>query len=88
MPRIQLLRGERNREFTLNRDQERTYLKAAPQPLRDVAILVLDTGLRIGEALSLEWRDVHVEPANGSKRGYLEVRQGKSRYARRNVPLT
>jgi integrase len=60
----------------------------APQPLRDIAMLILDTGLRLGEALALEWRDVYLEPANGAKRGYLHVRDGKSRYARRNIPLT
>ena len=50
--------------------------------------LLLDAGLRIGEALALEWRDIHLEPASGAKFGYLRVRDGKSRFARRNVPLT
>ena len=33
--------------------QEKVYLEAAPQPLKDVAILLLETGLRLGEALAL-----------------------------------
>lgn len=41
-----------------------------------------------GEALVLEWPDIHLEPASGAKFGYLHVRDGKSRFARRNVPLT
>lgn len=60
----------------------------APQPLQDVATLILETGLRIGEALALNWPDIHLEPASGAKFGYLHVRDGKSRFARRNVPLT
>ncbi len=60
----------------------------APQPLADVALLMLDTGLRLGEALALQWADIHLEPANGARFGYLRVREGKSKKARRNVPLT
>ncbi len=88
VPRVRLLPGERNREFILTHAQERLYLEMAAQPLKDVATLILDTGLRIGEALALEWPDIHIEPASGAKFGYLHVRDGKSRFARRNVPLT
>jgi len=80
IPRIHLLRGERNREFVLSRDQERIYLEFCPQTLHDIAILMLDTGLGPGEALSLQWRDVH--------HGLLHVRDGKTRYRARNVNLT
>ncbi len=88
LPRVRLLSGERNREFILTHAQERLYLEMARQPLCDVATLILDTGLRIGEALALGWSDVHLEPAPGAKFGYLHVREGKSRLARRNIPLT
>jgi integrase len=88
VPRVHLLKGERNREFTLSHAQERLYLEMAPQPLRDFALLDVDTGLRVGEALALEWPDIRLEPANGAKFGYLHVEDGKSQYARRNVPLT
>lgn len=88
IPRIRLLPGERNREFVLSHDQEAAYLKAAPQPLQDIALLIVDTGLRLGEALALEWPEIHHEPAQGARFGYLQVRKGKSKNARRNVPLT
>ena len=88
VPRIRLLPGERNREFVLTHDQERLFLAIIPQPLHDVASLILDTGLRVGEALALEWRDVHFEPATGAKFGYLQVREGKSRNAQRTISLT
>ena len=88
VPRIRLLPGERIREFVLSRMQETVYLKMAPQPLRDFALLALDTGLRQGEALALQWQDVQLEPVNGAKFGFLRVREGKSRNAKRNLPLT
>jgi integrase len=52
VPRIQMLKGERSRDFVLSHHQEKTYLEAASQPLKDVAILLLETGLRLGEALA------------------------------------
>ncbi len=88
VPRIRLLRGERNREFVLSHAQERLYLEMAEQPLKDAAVLMLDTGLRVGEVLSLEWADVHLEPANGAKYGFIHVPKGKSANAKRNLSLT
>jgi len=44
-------------------------------------------GLRLGEALALEWPDVHLTP-NGSQWVYVQVRAGKSRNAGRAIPLT
>jgi integrase len=86
--RIRLLPGERSREFVLNHEREKLYLAVVPQPLHDLAFLILDTGLRVGEALGLEWRDIHFDPATGAKFGYLQVREGKSRNARRTISLT
>jgi len=87
VPRIRILNGERNRDFVLTHAQELAYLEAAPQPLKDIALLIVDTGLRVGEALGLQWRDVHVE-SEGSRFGFVHVREGKSREAKRNVSLT
>ena len=88
VPRIHLLPGERTRDFVLSHATEAEYLDACPHPLKDVATLLLETGLRVGEALALKWPDVHIEPLNGARFGYLHIRDGKSKYARRNLSLT
>jgi integrase len=89
IPRIRLLRGERNREFVLAPAQEHVYLAACPSPIADLAAVLLDTGLRLGEALSLEWPQVHPEPARGAKFGYLTILSGKAKNRKsRNVPLS
>jgi len=88
VPRIKMLKGERSRDFVLSHQQEKTYLEAAPQPLKDVATLLLETGLRLGEALALKWTDIELDAANGKKLGYLFVKEGKSKNARRHVSLT
>jgi integrase len=88
VPRIRLLRGERSREFVLSHAQERNYLESAPQPLRDAALLMLDTGLRVGELRSLDWEDVHLQPVGDAKYGFIHIRKGKSKNAKRNVSLS
>jgi len=54
-----------------------------------IALLLLDTGLRLDEALSLEWQQGNLHPANGAKFGYVTVLSGKSENRKsRNVPLS
>jgi len=88
IPTVKKLPGERNREAVMSREQETAYLVVAPQPLKDVALLMLDTGMRVGEVVALEKNDVHLDPSNGAKFGYVRVRDGKSKNARRVVSLT
>src|SRR5215469_9334689 len=88
VPRIRLLDGERTRDFVLNQQLEHEYLGHAPQPLRDIALLILETGLRIGEALMLQWDHIRLEPLPRARFGYLKVVAGKSKNARRTIPLT
>ena len=66
VPRIRLLSGEQGRDLVLTYEQEKLYLGSAPQSLHDLALMILDTGLRIGEALNLEWPDVRIQPAAGA----------------------
>ena len=61
VPRIRMLPGERNRDFVLSHEQEQLYLEAAPQLLKDVAMMILDTGLRVGEAMALKRSDIHID---------------------------
>jgi integrase len=88
IPVIKKLAGERNREFVLNPQLERKYLELAPAPLNDAGVLLLDTGLRVGELVGLEKADIHLRPSNGAKFGFLFVRDGKSKNARRPISLT
>jgi integrase len=74
---------ENRRERIINFDEERRYLAAARQPLHDVAILILEMGLRPGEVCPIRRQDVHLY---GSP--YVHVPAGKSQNARRDVPIT
>jgi integrase len=48
---------------------------------------MLDTGLRVGEVLSLEWSDVHMAPVGTAGFGFIHASQGKSKNATRNLSL-
>jgi integrase len=88
VPKFRMLSGEKPREFVLTHEKERLYLEKASQPLHDLAMLALDTGLRIGEALALTKDDIALESVNGAKFGLLRVRDGKSENAKRILLLT
>lgn len=88
VPKFRMLSGEKPREFVLSHEQERLYLENTPQSLRNVALLILDTGLRLGETLGLTKADILLRPTRGAEFGILQVREGKSKNARRVLSLT
>jgi integrase len=85
VPKVRLLKGEKPRDRVVSQTEEQSYLAAAPEPLCSLATVLLDTGLRIGEALALEWQHVHF--ANG-RSGAIQITSGKSAAARRIIPMT
>jgi integrase len=89
IPEIHCLSGQTIRERVLSHEEEAAYLDAAAQPLRDVATVMLDTGMRPEEVFRIAWEHVHFEPAGaGARFGYLHNPIGKTKYARRDVPMT
>lgn len=51
-------------------------------------MLILDTGMRVGEARLLEGKHVRLDPAGSARFGYLRVAVGKTKAAQRNLSLT
>jgi integrase len=88
VPKVTLLDGERIREFILSPELETKYLAAAPQPLKDAAVVMLDAGLRAGELLRLTIHDIESEPKQGAKLGSIWIRKGKSKNAKRVLSMT
>jgi integrase len=87
-PKISRLPGEIQRERILDHGEEQFYLTAAKQPLRDVANVILDTGMRPEEVFRMSWPNVHFQPAGKARYGYISNPLGKTQNARRNVSLT
>ena len=88
VPCFELLDGEGERDFTLGRDVQQLYVARCPQPLKAVAQFSLETGFRIGEVLALQWADVSFAPVGKARRGFVRIRKGKSRKAKRTLSLT
>ena len=62
--------------------EQHRYLVAANLLLRDIAVVMLETGMRPEEVFSMQKENVFLADR------YLFVPTGKTRFARRNVPLT
>jgi integrase len=75
--------SENERQFhVLTFDEEKKYLLACPQPLQDVAAVMLETGMRCGEVYRLRRQDVYLD------KGFLKVVKGKTKTSVRNVHLS
>ncbi|MFQ5949784.1 MAG: tyrosine-type recombinase/integrase [Nitrospiria bacterium] len=64
----------------LSADEEKQLLDASPTWLKEIILFALNTGMRRGEILSLQWQDVDF------LRGVLVVMKSKNR-ERRTIPL-
>jgi integrase len=82
-PKITLAKGERMRERALTDAEIKLYLEACEQPWRDCVRLMLGTAARPGEIFALRWERIQL---NGSG-GLLQITDGKSKAARRMLPL-
>jgi len=76
------LREDNEQMRVLSHEEEACYLKTASPRLREVAKLILNTGLRPEEVYRLRREDVHIPE------GYLHVPFGKTKAAKRDIPLS
>lgn len=87
-PPIKRLEGEVGRERVVSHEEERSYLEYAKQPLRDIATTIVDAGMRPEEVFRMRWEHTHLQPTGEGRYGHVFNPYGKTKYARRNIPLT
>jgi Phage integrase family len=80
-PRIKL-RKEKERTAIFTAEREKAFLDAAPQPLRDVFLIVQDSGMRPDEVIRMRWENVLWH------KNLIFVPEGKTDKAKRHVPLS
>ncbi len=83
--KVALAAGEKQRDRVLTVEESDKYLKACPQPWGDCATTVLDEGFRPGEVFALCWSHLFFSE-NGT--GLIQIVEGKSKSARRMLPMT
>ncbi len=66
----------------VTKDEFRLYTMAASQPLRDVAVIMYQTGMRPSEVLALRQSDVDFTL------GKIKISSGKTKAARRQIRMT
>ncbi len=66
----------------VSHEEEQKYLKAASSLVQDVALVIVETGMRPGEVFQLRAEDLNLSQQ------YLKVTKGKTRFARRNILLS
>jgi integrase len=86
VPKIRLSGSGKQVERILTDTEEEEYIENAPQPLRDFAVVCLDTSLRPGEVLRLRWENV-VFAVRREPVGHLQVIEGKSKNAKRTLMM-
>ncbi|MDT7543616.1 MAG: hypothetical protein QOE33_3520 [Acidobacteriota bacterium] len=80
--RVKFLKEDNEQMRVVTEDEERLYLMAASQPLRDVATIMIETGMRPDEVCRLERRHVHLD------KRFIFNPYGKTKAARRKLPLS
>ena len=83
--KVELAKGERQRDRVLTEEEMASYLEACPQPWKDAAYTISEEGMRPGEVFSLRWLHLLIGE-DGT--GLIRVIDGKSRAARRVLPMT
>ncbi len=79
---VRFFREHQNHLRVLSPDEEQRYLSTASPLLHDVAVVMLETGMRPGEIYHLRKLDVDLDLAS------VQVRSGKTANAARYIPLT
>jgi integrase len=84
-PKLRVLKGANVRKWVLPVELEQKYLDACTEPLRTVATIMLDAGLRPDECFRFRWENVRFID---DKRAVLVVPGTKTEAAARPVPMT
>jgi integrase len=84
-PKVKFLAGEHRRERVVTSKEEALYLAAALPLLHDVSVLLFDTGMRPEECHCLKWENI---TWGAGRNGVLLIAQGKTKAARRVLPLS
>ncbi len=79
---VKLLQESGGNMRIVSHEEEGRYLQHASPLLKDIAILMVETGMRPNEVFAIRRENVHANER------YIFIPAGKTRFARRNVLLT
>ena len=82
--RIFLAKGEKQRDRVLTDKELGAYLAACQQPWKDCATIIAEEAVRPGEVFVLQWQHILLNDSGG----LIRIAAGKSKAARRVLPMT
>jgi integrase len=83
IPQVKLLTGENQRDFIITPEAEQQFIaEGSGHKMSFLVPFLCDTGLRRSELSNLQWKDVNL------KERYISITHGKTKHARRKIPLT
>ena len=85
--KVELAKGESQRDRVLTAEELSSYLAACQQPWKDCASIIAEEGMRPGEVFALQWPHVLLS-SDGRDTGVIQIVDGKSKAARRLLPMT
>jgi len=84
-PKVSMLPGERKRETVVTAEQEQIYLQFCSELLRNVAVVLIDTGMRPDECYRMRWENIDWKDGN---HGTVLITHGKTAAAVRTLYQT
>jgi integrase len=82
-PKLELAKGERQRDRVVSVAEFMAYRELCSQPWRDVATVLYGTAMRPSEVYALRWEHVLLNRSGG----LIQIAEGKSKAARRYLPM-
>jgi len=79
--KVKFLKEHNEKVRFFEKEEIKKIVDNAPEPLRFIFIVALNTGMRLGEVISLEWRDIDINNR------LIYVRDSKSGESR-DIPMT
>jgi integrase len=85
--KVELAKGEVQRDRVLTAKELASYLSKCQQPWKDFVVILVEEGMRPGKVFALQWQHLLLSE-DGSQTGMIQVVEGKSKAARRILPIT
>jgi integrase len=83
--KVELAKNENQRDRVLTDKELASYLESCAQPWRDAATMIAEEAMRPGEVFVLRWPHLLI---GEDETGLIRVVEGKSKAARRVLPMT
>lgn len=84
---VKKLREDNAKDRVLSRDEETAILDQLQEHLRQIAIVAVNTGMRLGEVLALKWSEIDRNDGEAVVGGFIRIGAESKGHKARHVPI-